>query len=445
MKATLRLAAAALLYLSFNGAALAVPSYARQTGQECAACHVGSFGPQLTPYGIKFKIGGYTETDGAGTKIPLSAMLVQSFTHTSRDATEAPAKHFDPNDNFSLQELSAFIAGGFGSHVGSFAQFTWSEPDRKFAFDNIDLRLTQSMQLAGRDAVFGVSLNNNPTVQDPFNTTPSWRFPYLGSELAIAPAASPIIAGGQEMQAVGTTAYAFFDNQWYAEAGAYVPLSSGTLEAMNIEPGDEISGAAPYWRLAYFRDLHKQAFSVGVFGFHPSILPGRIDGPSDKYDDIGVDASYQFLGTREHVFAFNGSFIHEARHFDASFPAGAVSSQDGSLDSINLSGSYHYQKTYGLTLGYFDTEGNHDDALYNTGEPDIGSINGSPDSRGFTVQADWTPLGKEDSWGAPWANLRLGLQYTAYTRFNGASSNYDGFGCDPGDNNTLFTFLWLAF
>jgi hypothetical protein len=25
----------------------------------------------------------------------------------------------------------------------------------------------------------------------------------------------------------------------------------------------------------------------------------------------------------------------------------------------------------------------------------------------------------------PWLNVKLGLQYTAYTKFNGASNNYD--------------------
>jgi hypothetical protein len=29
----------------------AVPSFAQQTGQPCAACHVGAFGPQLKQYG----------------------------------------------------------------------------------------------------------------------------------------------------------------------------------------------------------------------------------------------------------------------------------------------------------------------------------------------------------------------------------------------------------
>jgi hypothetical protein len=42
-------------------------------------------------------------------------------------------------------------------------------------------------------------------------------------------------------------------------------------------------------------------------------------------------------------------------------------------------------------------------------------------------------------------NLRLGIQYTGYTRFDGGSSNYDGTSRSAHDNNTLFLFYWLAF
>ena len=49
---------AASLSLTFLPSAHAVPSYARQTGQNCIACHV-SF-PELTPYGRYFKLTGYT-------------------------------------------------------------------------------------------------------------------------------------------------------------------------------------------------------------------------------------------------------------------------------------------------------------------------------------------------------------------------------------------------
>jgi len=38
----------------------ALPSFARQTGQKCAACHVSGSWPQLTPWGRFFKLSGYT-------------------------------------------------------------------------------------------------------------------------------------------------------------------------------------------------------------------------------------------------------------------------------------------------------------------------------------------------------------------------------------------------
>ena len=40
----------------------ALPSYARQTGQPCGTCHTDF--PGLTPYGRRFKIGGYTAGGG---------------------------------------------------------------------------------------------------------------------------------------------------------------------------------------------------------------------------------------------------------------------------------------------------------------------------------------------------------------------------------------------
>ena len=63
----------------------------------------------------------------------------------------------------------------------------------------------------------------------------------------------------------------------------------------------------------------------------------------------------------------------------------------------------------------------------------------------MVIQLDWTPFGKEDSWGSPWANVRLGAQYTAYSKYNGSSSNYDGSGRKASDNDTLFLFAWTSF
>jgi len=63
--------------------ASAIPPFAAQTGQPCTACHIGGFGPQLTPLGRAFKISGYTQRGGEGwqSDFPLAAM-VQLLPHS---------------------------------------------------------------------------------------------------------------------------------------------------------------------------------------------------------------------------------------------------------------------------------------------------------------------------------------------------------------------------
>ena len=60
MRRILTTLAAAFVALAAFGAgpARAVPSFSEQTGQPCTTCHVGGFGPQLTPFGRAFKLGG---------------------------------------------------------------------------------------------------------------------------------------------------------------------------------------------------------------------------------------------------------------------------------------------------------------------------------------------------------------------------------------------------
>ena len=81
-----------------------------------------------------------------------------------------------------------------------------------------------------------------------------------------------------------------------------------------------------------------------------------------------------------------------------------------------------------------------------TGLVTNGSINGHPNTRGYILQADWTPWGKEGSWGNGWANVRVGIQYTGYNRFMGGSTYLDNDGNErrARDNNTTMLFLWTS-
>jgi len=431
-------------------AAHALPSYARQTGQECAACHVGSFGPQLTPYGQKFKIGGYTEKGGndAAVNIPLSAMLVGTYDRTKKDLPEDAGPHDGTNNNSSLQEASVFVAGGVTDHLGGLIQTTYSDIEHKTGLDNVDIRYAFNTNVDGSDMVVGFSLNNNPTNQDPFNSTPAWGFPYIGSELAPGPNGSPLLAGGLEQQVLGLSAYAFWDEIFYAEIGGYKTLSTAFLKKVNVAESsddiDAIDGTAPYWRIAVVRDFNRQNFSAGLFGMAADLLPARENGPTNKYRDLGIDATYQYLGTQRNVFTVNASYIREIQKLDAAVAAEEADRQRNHTNALNINGAYYFDKTYGFSLGYFNNSGSSADMTAYEAAPLDGSRSGKPDTKGYTVQADWTPWGKEDSWMSPYANVRVGLQYTAYSQYNGSSKNYDGFGRDAKDNNTLLLFIWTA-
>lgn len=421
--------------------AQAVPSYARQTGAECAACHVGGFGPQLTPYGIRFKIGGYTDSNGSG-KVPLSAMLVANFTHTRKNAAEGDTvEHYSANNNTAMQEASLFLAGRLMDNVGAFIQATYSGIERKSSLDQFDVRYARPLQLAGQDATVGLSLNSNPTLTDPFNTLGQWRFPYTSSDFNAGFGPSPLVEslGGS---VAGANAYVFFDNSLYAEFGLYNTLSPSLTDRVNTDNVGKFKGAATYWRLAYLKDRKRDNFSVGIFGFNADLQPDRSDlGVADKYRDLGIDASYQFLGNRRHVAAVNASYVKEWQTLGyTQGRLGEADSNKGRLDQFRLATSYHYDQTWGGTVAYFDTRGNLDNTLYGS------SLSGRPNTSGYVLQADWTPWGKENSWGAPWANVRIGLQYTGYRRFMGGSSYLDGDGNErrAGDNNTTMLFLWTA-
>ncbi len=71
-------------------AANAVPAFQRQTGLPCESCHVGGFGPQLTPEGQEFKLSGYGAASNYSKGQPafdarLSAMIVGDLSHTQKD------------------------------------------------------------------------------------------------------------------------------------------------------------------------------------------------------------------------------------------------------------------------------------------------------------------------------------------------------------------------
>jgi len=435
--------AVTLAALSSPQLAAAVPSFARQTGMPCSQCHSASFGPALTAYGRQFKLNGYTWGD-ANSQIPVALMLQGGYSRTDAAQPSAPVPHYSPNDNVSLDQASLFLGTRLTEHLGVFAQGTYSGERRAANWDNTDVRYARQVSLFGTDAVVGVSVNNNPTVQDLWNSTPAWGFPYITSPLVPSPGASPIINGALAQLVLGATAYTMIHDRLYLEAGLYRGLSSRWLGNLGVAaPATHLDGVIPYWRAAYQLGGDVHYFSVGTFGLDAKIQPDPSVPQSNRYTDVGLDATYQYVAGPTTIFA-DASVIHEHQGLGASFAAGSANSPSEHLDQVRLDVSYVFQQTWSAGVGLFDVRGAADPTLYSAA-PLTGSNNGSPNSRGYILQLEAIPLGKMSSWGRPWVNIRLGVQFTGYLRFNGGVSNYDGFGRSAAQNNSLFVFSWMAF
>src|SRR5712692_11251375 len=276
------LAITAISVLGFNTSAHAVPSFARQTGLACAACHTNY--PELTQFGRVFKLNGYTltgikqiqaepTTGAVGLKIneipPLSAMLQISAT--------AMKKQDPASQNGSVgfpQAASLFFAGEIAEHLGTFMQVTYTQDAGKFNWDNTDVRYAN--QAGG--TVWGVTLNNNPTVQDVWNTTPAWGFPYSASSVAPGAITSTKIdsgAGGFGQSVGGLGVYMWLDDHFYAEITDYTSAIRGGAHPIDSTQSNVVSGSAPYWRLAYEQRWDRNSLSVGAFGLNASLHPGN--------------------------------------------------------------------------------------------------------------------------------------------------------------------------
>lgn len=433
-----------VLGLIHSPAAYAVPSFASQTGAACSQCHTVAFGPALTPFGQQFKLNGYSWGDSAA--VPLAAMVIGSVTVTDKSQPGGAAPHFGDNGNAAVDQTSLFYAGKLADNAGAFVQATYDGVARRGSWDNLDVRYARKVSNWDTSVVWGLSLNNSPTVQDLWNSTPAWSFPYAGSALAPAPSAAPILEGALAQQVLGLTGYTMIADHLYLEGGAYKTLPRGVLRSLGAlgrsDSLSSINAPAPYWRAVLQNNFGSHYVSAGIFGINAKLNPGS-NSQRDRYTDIGYDATWQYTSGKSYDLNANVTYLHERQDLQASASAGDVANARNHLSTLRANAGIVLDKTYSLSAGAFDIRGGSDATLYSPSSIG-GSANGSPNSRGYMGQLEFVPFGKSDSWMKPFANVRLGLQYTWYSEFNGSKTNYDGAGRNAKDNNTLFAFLWFA-
>jgi hypothetical protein len=486
----------------------ALPSFARQTGQPCGTCHTDY--PGLTPYGRLFKLGGYTAGGGPfrstlfpsqndptkalgayakksdsdlPTKAPsdtsqsipyappISMMAIVGFTHTQTSQTP-PCGPYNCNDNVVVAPVSFFYGGAITDHIGAFAQVTYNNatlggpnPNDPFAsklwtWDQLDIRYANTGNLGNMPITYGITANNNPSVQDPWNTTPAWSFPgaYAVSTVAPAPGAKTLIDGTLAAHVGGVGAYAWINNLVYLELSGYQTINFNTQAALGKDPFGApglFDGIAPYWRVAVEPHWGNHWLEFGAFGMYARVHPWdptQLDPngffqnatfpQTDQYYDIGFDSQYQYQGDNYWI-TLRGSYIHENQTLDASssgFNGNPATNPTNELNTLKLLASLAYgnDNRIVVTGQYFDTWGTSDPTLYSglisCTPPNTAC---SPNSSGYIAEIAYIPFISSQAPGWPWANVRVGLQYTYYNKFDGDT-------VFAHDNNTLFGYVWFA-
>lgn len=492
-------AAAAVVFLGvligFAPKAEALPSFARQTGQPCGTCHTDF--PALTPYGRRFKLLGYTTGGGKYRTTPFSSfgsddsrakadklrgyvkaidsgnagqtaesekeyvppvamMAIVGFTHTQAPFQNDP---YNANDNTVLSPFSVFWGGAITNDIGAFAQVTYNAPPpggfsdpfgHTWTWDNTDVRFARTASIGSLDLVYGITANNNPSVQDLWNTTPAWTFPYAASTIAATPGAKTMIEGAFAAHVGGVGAYALLNDNLYLELTAYRTLGFDAQNALGTDPFGApglFDGVAPYWRVAFEPTWGRHSFMIGTYGMffdvHPWVDTSFASWTtatfpeSDKFTDIGFDSQYQYQGDN-YWLTLRANYIREYMRLDASVIHAGTNPTDR-LNSLRLQGSFTYgaDNRVVLTAQYFNIWGTSDSGLYGGLTAGSLGLDPSPNSDGYIAEIAYIPFGASQAPGWPWFNARIGLQYTWYDKFEGTTIG-------AHDHNTVFLHAWFA-
>jgi hypothetical protein len=279
-----------------------------------------------------------------------------------------------------------------------------------------------------------------------WNSTPAWGFPWIASDNAPTPNAAAIIDGLLAQDVAGFGGFFMWNNHLYFNGSIYRSEHVGGPQpnpgnSMGVGFTHNIRGVAPYWRLAWQQLTGKTQYEIGTYGMHMRSTPNEITDPTgvsiptDTYTDWAVDTQIDRTVFRTDVLSFRGTYIRENNDLLSGLFQGLVSQGSHKLNTVMANAEYHLGNKYTGTLGWFNTTGTSDLTLYPGPAAVTGNLNGDPRGAGLIANVSY--------W--PWQNLQLAAQYTAYTRFNGGSANYDGFGRNASGNNTIYLDAKIIF
>ena len=139
-----------IILMSLASSVYAMPSFSRQMGVSCNACHSQNAYPSLNAFGRQFKASGYTmlgkqgmiENSKKENFLSLPETLNASFVVKIRGKDgDGSARKLEFPD-----EAAVVIGGRISEHVGSFIEVGYDSADDKFGLANFKLPITYTLE-----------------------------------------------------------------------------------------------------------------------------------------------------------------------------------------------------------------------------------------------------------------------------------------------------------
>ncbi len=483
--------------------ARAIPPFARQTGLACEACH--TLPPELTPFGRRFKLSGYTLTTRPPlvndiddykrntlwlTDLPGIAVLAQlNYSHYNRAPpdTGQPYPAHAQSDTYQFpDQFSLAYAGAVSDKVGAWMQLTYNGQAGSVGIDNIDIRYSDHTY--DNKWLWGITANNYLTFQDVWNGIGSYTIPNFNTVslatggVAGAGTTGPILNALGPGVVAGIGAYVFWNDSLYFEVTAYHSAvaggSSPVVDSVSLAAnGGAVDRFAPYVRIAYERDWGYHSAEIGGSALYvdwipsvgyiskqqqlaaneaaiaagtpgtPPYTPAQTFNPGviNRYTDLSVDWQYQYNG-QHNIFGFLGHVTHERQQNSdqlvaATFTGASSPVYTNPTDTL----------TQVVVTGEYFRNRRYGGLVSltrtrGTWDPLLNGGNGSPANQYETFELDYVP----------WLNFRLILQYDVYqvvannqSPFNLSNAtfpNSPGFtNIRAGNNNTWVLGLWMDY
>jgi len=296
------------------------------------------------------------------------------------------------------------------------------------------------MTLADEELVWGVDVNNMPTISDIWNATPVFGFPHTGTAATQMPATT-LVDMTLASKVGGIGLYGMWNDLIYLEVANYRTAQHNVFRPLSWgQPWDRLTGSvvegnAPYGRAFLERDWGRNHIAVGTYGMAANLYQD-VTNPAlgtNRFVDIAYDLNYDYESSG-HCISSHTTWIGEKQRLNGAMLAGAASNFSDRLNTFRTDVHYYYHRTWGGAFQWFRTGGTTDQMRYNMGDPLMGSTSGSPDSKGWVAELNYLP----------WQDIKLAIRYTDFLQFNGASSNYTP-GRNASDNNNLYLQAWILF